>query len=143
MVDIGKRGASESDQPLIFASGLVFATSPVNDHWGVNGMKCLALAAVLAASSTAQAGTRYETDYHSAGFEQVRYRCTGCARDTHDRIMRDRSSVRQFKRQTGYPHGRKGYVVDHIVPLKRGGCDCASNMQWQTKEQAKAKDRYE
>jgi hypothetical protein len=25
--------------------------------------------------------------------------------------------------QTGYPHGRPGYVVDHIIPLKRGGAD--------------------
>jgi len=36
-----------------------------------------------------------------------------------------------------------GYVVDHIVPLKRGGADDESNMQWQTIEDAKAKDRVE
>jgi hypothetical protein len=46
-------------------------------------------------------------------------------------------------KQTGYPHGRKGYVIDHIVPLKKGGCDCPSNMQWQTKADAKAKDKWE
>jgi hypothetical protein len=34
-------------------------------------------------------------------------------------------------------------VIDHIVPLKRGGADSASNMQWQTKEAAKAKDKWE
>ena len=34
--------------------------------------------------------------------------------------------------QTGYPHGRPGYVVDHIIPLKRGGADAPWNMQWQT-----------
>jgi hypothetical protein len=44
---------------------------------------------------------------------------------------------------TGYPHGRPGYVIDHIVPLKRGGCDCPSNMQWQTVAEAKAKDKWE
>lgn len=44
---------------------------------------------------------------------------------------------------TGYPRGRPGYVVDHIVPLKRGGDDVPGNMQWQTVEQAKAKDRWE
>jgi hypothetical protein len=35
-----------------------------------------------------------------------------------------------------------GYVVDHIV-LKRGGSDAPENMQWQTRGQAKAKDRVE
>jgi hypothetical protein len=36
-----------------------------------------------------------------------------------------------------------GYVVDHITPLKRGGADRPSNMQWQTLDAAKAKDRWE
>jgi hypothetical protein len=34
-------------------------------------------------------------------------------------------------------------VVDHIKALKRGGADDPSNMQWQTKAEAKAKDRIE
>ncbi len=46
-------------------------------------------------------------------------------------------------KQTGYPKGRPGYVVDHVVPLKRGGTDSTSNMQWQSKEDAKAKDKVE
>ena len=36
-----------------------------------------------------------------------------------------------------------GYVIDHIVALKRGGLDDPSNMQWQTREAAKAKDKVE
>ncbi|HYI97437.1 MAG TPA: HNH endonuclease signature motif containing protein [Bryobacteraceae bacterium] len=36
-----------------------------------------------------------------------------------------------------------GYVIDHIVPLKRGGADNPENMQWQTKAEATAKDRWE
>lgn len=36
-----------------------------------------------------------------------------------------------------------GSVVDHIKALKRGGADDPSNMQWQTVEDAKAKDRVE
>ena len=46
-------------------------------------------------------------------------------------------------RETGYPHGRKGYVVDHVKPLACGGADATSNMQWQTKEEAKVKDKTE
>jgi hypothetical protein len=36
-----------------------------------------------------------------------------------------------------------GYVIDHIVPLKHGGADAPSNMQWQTTAAAKAKDKIE
>jgi 5-methylcytosine-specific restriction endonuclease McrA len=35
------------------------------------------------------------------------------------------------------------HVVDHIIPLKRGGADSPSNMQWQTIEEAKQKDKWE
>jgi hypothetical protein len=45
---------------------------------------------------------------------------------------------------TGKPSGAcPRYVVDHIVPLKRGWLDGPSNMQWQTIADAKAKDRVE
>jgi hypothetical protein len=64
-------------------------------------------------------------------------------RDSHGRIKRSESAKHGFMQQTGYPHGRPGYVVDHIIPLKRGGCDCPSNMQWQTIQEAKAKDKVE
>jgi hypothetical protein len=45
--------------------------------------------------------------------------------------------------RTGYRHGRPGYIVDHIMPLARGGADAPSNMQWQSREEAKAKDKVE
>jgi len=48
-----------------------------------------------------------------------------------------------FLRETGFPHGRPGYVVDHRVPLACGGADAPSNMQWQTVEAAKLKDKTE
>lgn len=36
-----------------------------------------------------------------------------------------------------------GYVIDHVVPLCAGGLDQHVNMQWQTVEDAKVKDRDE
>ena len=57
--------------------------------------------------------------------------------------MRSQSAKDDFMRRTGYPHGRSGYVVDHIVPLCAGGVDAPSNMQWQSVEAARVKDRQE
>lgn len=70
-------------------------------------------------------------------------RASGVVRDKHGRIQRSAAAKRAFMKQTGYPNGRPGYIVDHIIPLKRGGPDTPSNMQWQTTEQAKAKDKWE
>jgi len=36
-----------------------------------------------------------------------------------------------------------GYVVDPVKPLKRGGADDPSNIQWQSEADAKAKDKTE
>lgn len=36
-----------------------------------------------------------------------------------------------------------GYVVDHIKPLACGGEDAPHNMQWQTTQEARAKDKWE
>lgn len=47
----------------------------------------------------------------------------GVLRNTRGRIQRSEASKRTFMRITRYPHGRPGYVVDHIIPLKRGGDD--------------------
>jgi hypothetical protein len=34
-------------------------------------------------------------------------------------------------------------VIDHVRPLACGGADDPSNMQWQTIEEGKAKDKWE
>lgn len=81
--------------------------------------------------------SRRSSGHHSQSY------CSSCSRDSHGRIKRSGSARHQFMLQTGYPHGRKGYVIDHIVPLKHGGADSPNNMQWQTKEEAKAKDKWE
>jgi hypothetical protein len=36
-----------------------------------------------------------------------------------------------------------GYVIDHVKPLACGGPDAPANMQWQTVEAGKAKDKTE
>lgn len=60
-------------------------------------------------------------------------------RDASGKIKGSEAARRAFMRSTGYPNGRPGYVVDHIIPLERGGPDDQSNMQWQTVEQVKIK----
>lgn len=69
--------------------------------------------------------------------------CASCARDDRGRIARSSSAKREFEKETRYPNGRPGWVIDHVVPLKRGGADAPSNMQWQTVAAAKSKDRVE
>lgn len=65
------------------------------------------------------------------------------------REHRSHAAVRRFKHEhpcpaNGRPSGRcPGYIVDHVKPLCAGGPDAPSNMQWQTKADAKAKDRVE
>ena len=89
-----------------------------------------------------RSGYRSHVRYHSMR-HATRLSYPYATRDSHGRIKRSEVAKRDFMRRTGYPHGRPGYVVDHIVPLSKGGADDPSNMQWQTKEEAKAKDKWE
>jgi hypothetical protein len=63
--------------------------------------------------------------------------------------QRSQSAVIEFKHSspcpsTGKSTGRcPGYVVDHVSPLACGGADSPYNMQWQSKEAAKEKDKWE
>src|SRR5439155_18862724 len=65
------------------------------------------------------------------------------SRAANGKILRSAAVRKEFMKQTGYARGRKGYVVDHVVPLECGGADVPSNMQWQTVHDAKIKDRTE
>ncbi len=60
-------------------------------------------------------------------------RCSNCDRDEHGKILRSDKAKKGFMRATGY----------HIRPLACGGLDIPSNMQWQTKSDAKVKDKSE
>jgi len=99
---------------------------------------------VVRAHDRSAAGDReYSTASPRASKGSKAVRCATCPRDGHGRIKRSESAKREFMRQTGYPHGRPGYVVDHIKPLACGGADAPSNMQWESKAEAKAKDKWE
>jgi hypothetical protein len=69
--------------------------------------------------------------------------------DATTSVKRSTAAKHQFQREnpcpsTGRPTGScPGYVIDHVIPLCAGGPDKPSNMQWQTVEDAKAKDRIE
>ena len=70
-------------------------------------------------------------------------------RDAHGRIERSQAARAAFKREHPCPATRlpkgpcPGYIIDHVIALKRGGADTPANMQWQTVDEAKAKDRLE
>jgi hypothetical protein len=70
-------------------------------------------------------------------------------RDAHGKIARSTQQKSAFKKSHPCPSTGKstgscpGYVIDHKVALKRGGADQPQNMQWQTKQAAKAKDKVE
>src|SRR6266446_5059502 len=62
---------------------------------------------------------------------------------------RSSAVAREFQREnpcpsTGQTSGAcPGWIKDHIIALRCGGPDDPANMQWQTVEEAKAKDKWE
>jgi hypothetical protein len=89
---------------------------------------------------------------HPAADATAHHRSTYAARaprDAHGRIARDPRARNEFRRThpcpaTGETRGPcRGYVIDHVQPLKRGGPDTPANMQWQSRGEAKLKDRTE
>ena len=62
---------------------------------------------------------------------------------------RSKKVLREFVKQEACPSTGlhrlpcPGYVMDHIKALACGGADSPENIQWQTREDAKAKDKWE
>lgn len=77
------------------------------------------------------------------------YRPETPARTSSGRIARSPKSRSVFLQthvcpSTGKSSGKcPGYVIDHVVPLACGGADEPTNMQFQTKADGKAKDKWE
>ena len=76
------------------------------------------------------AGTKYKygETYKSSGLPKVE---------------RSSTAKREFLKSNGYSKTPKGYEVDHIVPLSKGGKDVPSNMQLLPKEVHKQKTTSE
>src|SRR5437667_7106387 len=71
---------------------------------------------LFAGKSGRRSRPHYQTSSHhrsSYGGHRSTY-SSGTQRDSHGRIKRSSSSKREFMKETGYPHGRKGYVIDHV-----------------------------
>lgn len=103
----------------------------------------------LAKSGSGSKSSTTSERYHSGYTQYGRPRADGVPRDANGRIARSSTAKTEFKRSNPCPAtGRSsgscpGYVIDHVRPLKRGGADSPSNMQWQTASEAKAKDKFE
>ena len=95
-------------------------------------------------SHSSHSGSASSSSGHSG-----HHKAEGVGRDSHGKIARSTQAKDAFKRQHPCPStGRSsgacpGYVIDHVIALKRGGTDDPANMQWQTSAAAKAKDKYE
>jgi len=114
----------------------------------LNGkLLALALAAVLATSGAEARRTASHSDSYASGSHTKAPAYV--ARNSHGRIARSTAAKDAFKHEHPCPSTGKtsgacpGYVIDHIDPLKRGGADAPSNMQWQTTAAAKEKDKTE
>lgn len=69
--------------------------------------------------------------------------------DADAKIKRSAKAKREFKKEIPCPTTGKsrgscpGYDIDHIIPLKRGGPDHPTNMQWLRVEEHREKTRKE
>ena len=64
-------------------------------------------------------------------------------------VHRSQATTRAFQQSNPCPSTGKttgacpGFIRDHVIPLCKGGPDTPANLQWQTTEAARAKDRLE
>ncbi len=114
---------------------------------GSQPLRLMLVLALVAAPLAAQHRTGgSHSSGHSRSSHPRSYSSRPKTQTTHPRAEpehRSRAAKDEFMGQSGHPHGWPGHVVDHVVPLACGGADAPSNMQWQTTEEAKAKDKVE
>ena len=109
----------------------------------------LAVAAIVVSPCASARGSPSSGSHHSTAQAHESRAYAGVKRDGHGKIARDPHAKEAFRRAhpcpaTGKTYGAcPGWVVDHVQALKHGGADDPSNMQWQTRAAAKAKDQWE
>jgi len=106
-------------------------------------LACLASPSFASKGGSSKGSSKGTKTSHAKATKAPKAETSAAPRDAHGKIKRSAVAKHEFERQTEYPHGRPGYVVDHIRPLACGGADAPSNMQWQRIAAAKAKDRVE
>jgi hypothetical protein len=100
-------------------------------------------------SSSHSSHSTHSRSHHYSAHHGSSHRASGVARDSHGHIKRSAKAKDNFRHSHPCPSTGKtrgacpGYIIDHRQALKHGGADDPSNMQWQTKEAAKAKDKVE
>ncbi len=92
--------------------------------------------------TTSHHSTSHHTSTHTKGSTHTK--SAGTHTTKRSKAARDAFMKKNPCPANGHTSGAcPGYVVDHIKPLKRGGADAPSNMQWQTIEEGKTKDKWE
>lgn len=92
---------------------------------------CMALSLT---TSICEARKRSETYVDENGVRRVQ--------KSH-KIYRDYKAINDFKRTHPKPNDGHAYDIDHIKPLKSGGADKPSNMQWIRTEDHRKKSATE
>lgn len=94
----------------------------------------LIITLLILTSSICEARKRAETYIDANGVRRVQK--TG-------KVYRDYKAIREFKAKNPKPNDGHAYDIDHIKPLKRGGADKPSNMQWIRTEDHRKKSARE
>lgn len=94
----------------------------------------LLITLLILSASICEARKRAETYIDANGVRRVQK--TG-------KVYRDYKAINDFKRNNPKPKDGHAYDIDHIKPLKRGGADKPSNMQWIRTEDHRKKSARE